>query len=92
MFALACASFRSSHWLLRTLLRIVTTPVTRVFFRDFYLADQVRRAARARRATHRAERRRVNQLSSLAISLMDFEFFICYYTNDALTATNTCLG
>lgn len=56
-------SFRSEHWLLRTLLvndsitntkenlddcfktfsfqRIVTTPLTKVTFRDFYLADQL---------------------------------------------------
>jgi hypothetical protein len=63
-------SFKSDHWLLRTLLRVITTPLTKVTFRDFYLGDQ---------------------LSSLSISLMDFEFFVCYYTTDALSGTGTCL-
>jgi len=34
-------SFKSEHWLLRTILRVISTPLTKVQFRDFYLADQV---------------------------------------------------
>ena len=34
-------SFRSGFWLLRTLGRIVTAPLFKVVFRDFFLADQL---------------------------------------------------
>jgi hypothetical protein len=62
-------SFKSNHWLVRTLVRVITAPLTKVEFRDFFLGDQ---------------------LVSLAISLMDLEFLICYYTNDALSNGSYC--
>jgi hypothetical protein len=39
--AFVAYSVRSGFWLLRTLGRIVTTPATRIVFRDFYVADQL---------------------------------------------------
>ena len=80
---------RSSYWLLSTALRIVTAPMTHVLFRDFYIADQVRASRRIAVSKWSVA---VAQLASLAISIMDFEFFVCYFTTDWQEGTGVCLG
>jgi hypothetical protein len=71
VLAFVVYSFRSSHWLIRTIARIISTPFRRVLFRDFYVGDQ---------------------LISLAITLMDFEFIACFYVSDVGPDFNSSRG